>query len=172
MICLLSAVDLLLSSSAAHYCSHKAARSGERQRGEATEALPTTRSPLVNLGVCSLKIATAVFIGSTALFLFLPHLRAMDAGWRWMRSPTAIQSVPAAKREHSGFSHQPLKSHKVYWNFLLWRCFFCFLTIQKSSELTRWAREANSSSHCACTLEAWPERWSSRLGLRHSRGQS
>lgn len=33
MICLLSAVDLLLSSSAAHYCSHKAARSGERQAG-------------------------------------------------------------------------------------------------------------------------------------------
>ncbi len=33
MICLLSAVDLLLSSSAAHYCSHKAARSGERQGG-------------------------------------------------------------------------------------------------------------------------------------------
>lgn len=33
MICLLSAVDLLLSSSAAHYCSRKAARSGERQAG-------------------------------------------------------------------------------------------------------------------------------------------
>lgn len=33
MICLLSPVDLLLSSSAAHYCSHKAARSGERQAG-------------------------------------------------------------------------------------------------------------------------------------------
>lgn len=33
MICLLSPVDLLLSSSAAHYCSHKAARSGERQGG-------------------------------------------------------------------------------------------------------------------------------------------
>ena len=29
--CLLSPVDLLLSSSAAHYCSHKAARSGERE---------------------------------------------------------------------------------------------------------------------------------------------
>lgn len=33
MICLLSPVDLLLSSSAAHYCSRKAARSGERQGG-------------------------------------------------------------------------------------------------------------------------------------------
>lgn len=45
MICLLSAVDLLLSSSAAHYCSHKAARSGERQGGgQATERLYPART--------------------------------------------------------------------------------------------------------------------------------
>lgn len=40
MICLLSPVDLLLSSSAAHYCSHKAARSGERQAGRGRVFFP------------------------------------------------------------------------------------------------------------------------------------
>ena len=55
MICLLSPVDLLLSSSAAHYCSHKAARSGERQagrqggRGWGGEVLSSPDLPTVEL---------------------------------------------------------------------------------------------------------------------------
>lgn len=75
MICLLSAVDLLLSSSAAHYCSHKAARSGERQgggEGGGYRGFTHDTLTLVNLGVCSLKIAAAAFIGERRFIFFPP----------------------------------------------------------------------------------------------------
>lgn len=139
MICLLSAVDLLLSSSAAHYCSHKAARSGERQgggEGGGYRGFTHDTLTLVNLGVCSLKIAAAAaFIGERRFIFFPP------ASPRRVATDEEPDGDPESSLRKEGTFRIFPSAFEIPQSVLEFSAaeafFFFFLTIQKSSEPAR-----------------------------------